>query len=106
MPHGHSVPANVQLSAALSPVDVPYVEFLVKWNQILQFFFKDPVLPVNGVVKVPTGPGMGIEIDPAKIDVGARVHGRLIWRVLPSRPRDRVGAHCMRPVAAQRGSSG
>ena len=54
--------------AALSPPEVPYVEFLVKWNQILQFFFKDPVLPVNGVVTVPTTPGMGVEIDPAKID--------------------------------------
>jgi L-rhamnonate dehydratase len=67
VPHGHSVPANVQLSAALSPADVPYVEFLVKWNEILQHFFKNPVVPVNGVVTVPTGPGMGVEIDPAKI---------------------------------------
>lgn len=67
VPHGHSVPANVQLSAALSPVEVPYVEFLVKWNQILQFFYKEPVVPVDGYVTVPTGPGMGVEIDPAKI---------------------------------------
>jgi L-rhamnonate dehydratase len=67
VPHGHSVPANVQLSAALSPVEVPYVEFLVKWNQILQFFYMNPVVPVNGLVTVPTGPGMGVEIDPAKI---------------------------------------
>lgn len=68
IPHGHSVPANVQLSAALSPVDVPYVEFLVKWNEILQHFFKNPVVPVNGVVTVPTTPGMGVELDPAKIE--------------------------------------
>ena len=53
--------------AALSPPEVPYVEFLVKWNEILQFFYKIPVLPVNGIVTVPTGPGMGVEIDPAKI---------------------------------------
>ena len=44
VPHGHSVPSNVQLSAALSPVEVPYVEFLVKWNEILQYFFKDCLL--------------------------------------------------------------
>lgn len=68
IPHGHSVPANVQLSAALSPVDVPYVEYLVKWNEILQFFFANPVKPVEGWITVPTGPGMGVEIDPAKID--------------------------------------
>ncbi|MBX3071132.1 MAG: hypothetical protein KF883_11575 [Thermomicrobiales bacterium] len=68
IPHGHSVPANVQLSAALSPAGVPYVEFLVKWNEILQFFFKNPVLPVDGWITVPNDPGMGIEIDPDKID--------------------------------------
>jgi len=68
VPHGHSVPSNVQLTAALSPVEAPYVEFLVKWNQILQHFFKDPVVPENGVVKVPNRPGMGIEIDESKID--------------------------------------
>jgi L-alanine-DL-glutamate epimerase-like enolase superfamily enzyme len=61
------VPANVQLSAALSPVDVPYVEFLVKWNDILQFFYKQPVVPADGYVTVPTGPGMGVEIDESKI---------------------------------------
>jgi L-alanine-DL-glutamate epimerase-like enolase superfamily enzyme len=66
IPHGHSVPANVQLSAALPPTEVPYVEVLIKWNQILQFFYKEPVLPVNGRITVPTGPGMGVEIDPAK----------------------------------------
>jgi L-rhamnonate dehydratase len=47
---------------------VPYVEFLVKWNQILQFFYKQPVVPVNGWVEGPGSPGMGVEIDPAKID--------------------------------------
>ena len=67
IPHGHSVPANVQLSAALPPTEVPYVEVLIKWNQILQFFYKEPVLPVNGSITVPTGPGMGVEIDRAKI---------------------------------------
>jgi L-alanine-DL-glutamate epimerase-like enolase superfamily enzyme len=67
VPHGHSVPANVQLSAALPPSEAPYVEFLVKWNRILQFFYREPVVPVNGVVTVPERPGMGVEIDPAKI---------------------------------------
>ncbi|CAN5611732.1 L-lyxonate dehydratase [soil metagenome] len=68
VPHGHSVPANVQLSAALSPVEVPYVEYLVKWNDILQHFYRNPVVPVDGWVAVPTGPGMGVEIDPGKIE--------------------------------------
>lgn len=68
IPHGHSVPANVQLSAALPIPQVPFVEFLIKWNQLLQFFFAEPVLPVNGTVAVPDKPGMGVAIDEAKIE--------------------------------------
>lgn len=68
IPHGHSVPANVQLSAALPIPSVPLVEFLVKWNTLHQHFFRDPVVPVDGMVTVPTVPGMGVELDPAKID--------------------------------------
>jgi L-alanine-DL-glutamate epimerase-like enolase superfamily enzyme len=68
IPHGHSVPANVQLSAALPIPQVPLVEFLIKWNQLLQFFFTEPVLPVNGVITVPDRPGMGVAIDEAKIE--------------------------------------
>jgi L-alanine-DL-glutamate epimerase-like enolase superfamily enzyme len=68
IPHGHSVPANVHLSAALPTLSVPFVEFLVKWNQILQFFWKEPLVPVDGMVTVPDRPGMGMEIDPAKIE--------------------------------------
>jgi L-alanine-DL-glutamate epimerase-like enolase superfamily enzyme len=62
------VPANVHLSAAL-PIDaVPYVEYLAKWNELLQYFWKEPVKPVNGMVTVPDGPGMGMELDLAKIE--------------------------------------
>jgi L-rhamnonate dehydratase len=68
IPHGHSVPANIQLSAALPIPSVPLVEYLVKWNDLLQYFWKEPVGPVNGMVTVPKGPGMGVEIDPAKIE--------------------------------------
>jgi L-alanine-DL-glutamate epimerase-like enolase superfamily enzyme len=68
IPHGHSVPANVQLSAALPIPACPLVEYLIKWNQLLQFFFKEPVGPVDGYITVPDRPGMGVEIDPAKIE--------------------------------------
>ncbi len=68
IPHGHSVPANLQLIAAQPSLTCPLVEYLVKWNLILQHFFKNPIVPVNGVVTVPSGPGMGMELDPAKIE--------------------------------------
>ncbi|MDQ3413049.1 MAG: mandelate racemase/muconate lactonizing protein [Chloroflexota bacterium] len=66
--HGHSVPANIQLSAALPIPQVPMVEYLVKWNRLLQHFWQNPVRPVNGMVTVPAGPGMGMTLDPAKIE--------------------------------------
>jgi L-alanine-DL-glutamate epimerase-like enolase superfamily enzyme len=46
----------------------PLVEYLVKWNELLQFFWKDPVKPVNGVITVSDRPGFGMEIDPAKVE--------------------------------------
>lgn len=67
IPHGHSVPANIHLSCALPITTVPYVEFLVKWNQVHQFFFTEPVVPVDGMVTVPKGPGMGMTLDEGKI---------------------------------------
>jgi L-alanine-DL-glutamate epimerase-like enolase superfamily enzyme len=68
IPHGHSVPANLHLAAALPTTLSPMVEYLLKWNQLLQFFFTDPIVPRGGAVTVPSGPGMGMEIDPAKIE--------------------------------------
>src|SRR3990172_11112081 len=52
IPHGHSVPANAHLSLALPVTLTPYIEFLVKWNQVHQHFFKRPVQPVNGQVSL------------------------------------------------------
>jgi L-alanine-DL-glutamate epimerase-like enolase superfamily enzyme len=66
--HGHSTPANAHLAAAQSPLTSPLLEYLVKWNQIHQHFFVEPVRPVNGIVTVPDRPGMGVELDPAKFE--------------------------------------
>lgn len=74
IPHGHSVPANIHLSAALPIPQVPLIEYLVKWNHLLQHFWKDPVRPVNGMITVPEGPGMGMELDPAKIESERDLH--------------------------------
>jgi L-rhamnonate dehydratase len=68
IPHGHSVPTNLHLTAALPATTSPILEYLVKWNDLLQFFWKEPVKPVNGIVTVPQTPGIGIDIDPAKVD--------------------------------------
>lgn len=68
IPHGHSVPANVHLSAAQPTLTVPLLEYLIKWNGIHQYFFKEGIHPVNGTVTVPDRPGMGVELDPATFE--------------------------------------
>jgi len=68
IPHGHSVPTNVHLMAAQPVTSAQILEYLVKWNQIHQYFLKDKIVPVNGYVTVPDRPGMGMELDPAVID--------------------------------------
>ena len=68
VPHGHSVPATAHLIAAQPATTCPILEYLIKWNEVHQFFWKEPLRPVNGVVTVPSGPGMGMELDPEKIE--------------------------------------
>ncbi len=67
IPHGHSVPANVQLIAANPAWLCPLVEYLVKWNAVHQFFFAEPLVPHDGVITVPDRPGMGMTIDEQKV---------------------------------------
>lgn len=73
VPHGHLVPANVNLIAAHSEQVCPYVEYLVRWNEQNQFFFADPVTPADGTVSVPDDPGVGVELDYDAADERAEV---------------------------------
>jgi L-rhamnonate dehydratase len=78
--HGHSVPANMALTAAQPVLLTPWVEYLVKWNELLQFFWKEPVKPVDGMVTVPDRPGLGVDIDESKIEEETE----LTWRAMPN----------------------
>ena len=73
IPHGHSTPASAHLIAAWPQTTCPLLEYLVKWNEIHQFFLKDPLQPVNGVVTLPTTPGIGMDLDDAKIETREEV---------------------------------
>ena len=67
IPHAHTVPATVHLIAS-QPADVcPMLEFLMNHSPVHQFFFKEPIVPQNGVVALPKGPGLGVELDECKI---------------------------------------
>ena len=68
IPHGHSTPAGIHFSATQSPIHTPYQEYLVKWNEVHQFFLSSPIRPEGGMIKTPETPGMGMDLDPAKID--------------------------------------
>jgi L-rhamnonate dehydratase len=68
IPHGHSTPANAHLSAAWPSVTVPWIEYLVKWNEIHQHFLANPLKPVNGTITVTDTPGLGMDLDPAKFE--------------------------------------
>ncbi|MCJ7552019.1 MAG: mandelate racemase/muconate lactonizing protein, partial [Anaerolineae bacterium] len=67
IPHGHSVPATVNLIAAQPEPVCPIVEYLVKWNTIHQYFLKHPIVPADGKISLPTEPGLGMTLDEDKI---------------------------------------
>jgi L-alanine-DL-glutamate epimerase-like enolase superfamily enzyme len=68
IPHGHSTPAGLHFSLAQSPLLTPIQEYLVKWNAINQHFLANPVTPQSGGFALPTLPGLGMDLDPAKIE--------------------------------------
>ena len=74
VPHGHSVPATIHLISSQPEPLMPLLEYLVKWNEVHQFFLRRPVRPVDGVVIVPDLPGLGLELDESKIDDRRELH--------------------------------
>ena len=68
IPHGHSSPAGIHVSVTQSPIHTPYQEFLIKWNRVHQHFLADPITPRDGMINVPTAPGVGMDLDSDKIE--------------------------------------
>jgi L-alanine-DL-glutamate epimerase-like enolase superfamily enzyme len=68
IPHGHSTPAGLHFSLAQSPSLTPLQEYLVKWNAINQHFLAHPLMPEDGMLPIPTQPGLGMALNPAKIE--------------------------------------
>ena len=68
IPHGHSSKAGIHFSLTQSPIHTPYQEYLVKWNDIHQFFLLNPVSPINGFIDIPTETGLGMNLDDSKIE--------------------------------------
>jgi L-alanine-DL-glutamate epimerase-like enolase superfamily enzyme len=67
IPHGHAVPPTLHLIASQPANVCPLLEFLINHSRVHQFFFKQPLEPVNGMVALSEGSGMGVELDENKI---------------------------------------
>lgn len=68
VPHGHSIHAALHVIASQSPATFPMAEFLLLSLPSKQHFFREPLVPVNGAFALPTGNGLGISLDDAKIE--------------------------------------
>ncbi len=68
IPHGHSTPVNLHFTLAQSPLLTPLQEYLVKWNTLNQHFLAHPLVPEAGELRLPRQPGLGMDLDPGKIE--------------------------------------
>jgi L-alanine-DL-glutamate epimerase-like enolase superfamily enzyme len=59
---------TLHVVAALPRELCPYYEYLWNWNEYGQWFYRQKCQPVNGVMPLPPGPGLGIELDDDRID--------------------------------------
>ena len=75
IPHGHSTPIGIHFSVTQSPIHTPYQEYLWKWNLVNMFFLKDPLWPVDGVIRLPHAVGVNMDLDPAKIEHEEEMRG-------------------------------
>jgi L-rhamnonate dehydratase len=66
--HGHSLLPALHVAAAQSPSTVPYVEFLLRYQEVKQFFQTEIYRPENGTVQLPQLPGLGLVLDEGKIE--------------------------------------
>jgi L-alanine-DL-glutamate epimerase-like enolase superfamily enzyme len=66
--HGHSLLPPLHVAAAQSPTTVPYVEYLVQFQETKQAMLETFYRPVNGVVRVPEAPGLGMVLDEARLE--------------------------------------
>jgi L-alanine-DL-glutamate epimerase-like enolase superfamily enzyme len=72
IPH-HGVVASTHLIASQSITTCPMQEYLIQHGTRGQFFHKQPVVPEGGNIALPDRPGIGIELDEAKIESSREV---------------------------------
>lgn len=68
IPHGHCIHAPMHTIASQSPMTFPMGEYLINKMRHFYHFEKNAPFPVKAHLLLPTTPGFGIELDPAKIE--------------------------------------
>jgi L-alanine-DL-glutamate epimerase-like enolase superfamily enzyme len=66
--HGHSLLPALHVAGAQSPATVPWVEYLIRHQEEKQFFHQPVYRPESGSVTLPDLPGLGLVLDPSKIE--------------------------------------
>ena len=68
IPHGDLVHATLHVVASQPPGTCPLLEYLLKWGAHNQWFLTHPVSIANGMTALPSQPGIGMDLDEAKIE--------------------------------------
>lgn len=66
--HGHSLLPALHVATAQSPTATPYVEYLVRNQEVKQALTTRVYRPENGSIAAPDTPGLGIELDTSRIE--------------------------------------
>jgi L-alanine-DL-glutamate epimerase-like enolase superfamily enzyme len=66
--HGHTLAPALHVAAAQPAQVVPMVEYLVRVQEWTQYFQRVVRRPVAGSFAIPTEPGLGIDLDEARIE--------------------------------------
>jgi len=66
--HGHSLLAALHVAGSQSPQVVPMVEYLVRHQESKQIFHSPVYRPDGGQIALPTLPGLGLVLDPARVE--------------------------------------
>ena len=66
--HGHSLLPALHVAGAQSPATVPFVEYLVRYQEVKQYFQQQIYRPLDGLTHLPTLPGLGIVLDEERIE--------------------------------------
>lgn len=67
-PHGHTIVPAAHVIAAQPESVCPMLEYLFTSAVPRQCLFKDPLVPQDGFLPLPSKPGLGVELDESKVE--------------------------------------